>query len=108
MSVSESPGLPKSAVAPSSSHAGPFRENRCGPHQAIGTVNTRASLCISPSGLCNMIPRGSGSPQHFREKCDGCPVSHNLASGYPEKEILTDQGTAFIRYVTRALRIIEH
>ncbi len=55
-----------------------------------------------------MIPRGSGSPQHFREKCGGCPVSHNLASGYPEKEILTDQGTAFIWYVTRALRIIDH
>ncbi len=86
MSVSESPDLPKSAIAPSSSFAGPLRENWYGPHRAIRTVSTGASLCIGPSELCNTIPGGSGAPQHFREKCGKCSVSYNLPSGNPERD----------------------
>ncbi len=41
------PGIHKSAIAPSSTYAGPFRENWYGPHQAIRMVGTGASLCIS-------------------------------------------------------------
>ncbi len=60
VSVSESPGFPKSAVAPSSSCAGPLRENWYGTDWAIGMVSTGTSLCIGPSGLCNAIAGGSG------------------------------------------------
>ncbi len=95
MSVSESPGLPKSAFAPPSANAGPLRKNWYGPHWAIGTVSTRASVCISSGGLCNPIPGGSGAPQHFRKECSGGSVQYDLPVGIP-KEILTDQGTAFM------------
>ncbi len=71
MSASESPGLPKSAFAPPSAIAGPLRANWYGPHRAIRTVGTRASICISSGGLCNPIPGGSSAPQHFRKKCGG-------------------------------------
>ncbi len=68
------PGLPKSAFAPPSANAGPLRKNWYGPHRAIGTVSTRASVCISSGGLCNPIPGGSGAPQHFHKECSGGSV----------------------------------
>ncbi len=57
MPVGKSPGLPKSAIAPSSANVGPLRENCYGPHRAIRTVGTGASVCLSSSGLCNPIRR---------------------------------------------------
>ncbi len=68
------PASPKSAFAPPSANAGPLRKNWYGPHRAIGTVSTRASVCIGSSGLCNPIPGGSGAPQHFRKECSGGSV----------------------------------
>ncbi len=47
------PASPKSAIAPSSSIAGPLQNNWYGPHRAIRTIGMRASLCISAGGLCN-------------------------------------------------------
>ncbi len=88
MSVSESPGLPKSAFVPPSANAGPLRKNWYGPHRAIGTVSTRASVCISSGGLCNPIPRGSGAPQHFRKECSGGSVQYDLPGGNPEGIII--------------------
>ncbi len=101
MSASESPCLPKSAFAPPSANAGPLRTNWYGPHRAIRAVGTRASICISSSGLCNPIPGGSSAPQHFRKKCGGGSVQYDLP-GIP-KEILTDQGTAFMSRTIRKL-----
>ncbi len=86
MSVSESPGLPKSAFAPPSANAGPLRKNWYGPHRAIGTVSTRASVCISSGGLCNPIPGGSGGPQHFRKECSGGSVQYDFPGGNPERD----------------------
>ncbi len=79
-------GHPKSTIVLAPSYAGPLRTNWHGPHQAIRTICTWASLCISLSGLCNTIPRGSGTPQHFREKCGGRIVSSNLPGGNPERD----------------------
>ncbi len=102
MSVSESPGLPKSAFAPPSANAGPLRKNWYGPHRAIGTASTRASVCISSGGLCNPIPGGSGAPQHFRKSVAEALFSMISRVGIP-KEILTDQGTAFMSRTIREL-----
>ncbi len=102
MSVSESPGLPKSAFAPPSANAGPLRKNWYGPHRAIGTVSTRASVCISSGGLCNPIPGGSGAPQHFRKECSGGSVQYDLPGGNPERDS-HDQGTAFMSRTIREL-----
>ncbi len=84
--VGKSPGLPKSAIVPSSANAGPLRENWYGPHRALRMVSTRASVCISSSGLCNPIPRGSGAPQHFHKMCNGGPVPYDLLGGNPERD----------------------
>ncbi len=91
MSAGKPAGHPKSTIVPAPSYAGPLRTNwhgphRHGPHRAIRTICTWASLCISLSGLCNTIPRGSGAPQHFRQKCGGRTVSSNLPSGNPERD----------------------
>ncbi len=53
---------------------------------AIGTVGTRASVCISSSGLCNPIPGGSGPPQHFCKKCSGGSVQYDLPGGNPKRD----------------------
>ncbi len=57
-----------------------------GPHRAIRTVSTRASICISSGGLCNPIPGGSGAPQNFRKKCGGGSVQYDLPGGNPERD----------------------
>ncbi len=87
MSVGKSTSLPKSAIAPPSVNAGPFRKNWDGPHRAIGTISKRASLCISSGGLCNTISRGSGTLQHLRQECCGRTVSLNLPSEDPERDL---------------------
>ncbi len=99
MSASESPGLPKSAIAPPSANAGPLRANWYGPHRAIRAVGTRASICISSGGLCNPIPGGSSAPQHFCKKCGGGSVQYDLPGGNPQR----DQGTAFMSRTIREL-----
>ncbi len=76
---------PASPKAPSA-NAGPLRKNWYGPHRAIGTVSTRASVCISSGGLCNLIPGGSGASQHFRKECSGGSVQYDLPGGNPERD----------------------
>lgn len=43
----------------------PLHENWHEPRRAIRMIGTRASFCISPSGLCNTISWSSRSPHHF-------------------------------------------
>ncbi len=56
MSVSESHGLPKAPLPPPSANAGFFERIGMDLNRAIGTVSTRASVCISSGGLCNRYP----------------------------------------------------
>ncbi len=106
MSVSESPGLPKSAFAPPSANAGPLRKNWYGPHRAIGTVSTRASVCISSGGLCNPIPGGSGAPQHFRKECSGGSVQYDLPGGNPERDSHRSGHGVYVTNHSRTLWVI--
>ncbi len=108
MSASESPGLPKSAFAPPSVNAGPLRANWYGPHRAIRTVGTRASICISSGGLCNPIPGGSSVPQHFRKKCGGGSFQYDLPGGNPEIDSHRPGHGVHVTDHSRALRIIEN
>ncbi len=96
MPVGKSPGLPKSAIAPSSANAGPLGENCYGPHpMAIRTVGTGASVCLSSSGLCNPIPGGSSAPQDCGKSVTEALFRMISLVGIL-KEILTDQGTAIM------------
>ncbi len=92
MPVGKSTGHRQSALASITIDGGPLRENWHGPHRAIGAFGTRIPLCISSGGLCNAIS-GSSALALFR-----------LISrvGIP-KEILTDQGTAFMSRTLKEL-----
>ncbi len=93
MSVSESPGLPKSAFAPPSANAGPLRKNWYGPHRAIGTVSTRASVCIGSSGLCNPIP-GAVALRNISAKSVAEALFSMISRGNPETKELMFPGDA--------------
>ncbi len=68
------PASPKAPLRPLPLMQVPFERIGMDHHRAIGTVSTRASVCIGSSGLCNPIPGGSGAPQHFRKECSGGSV----------------------------------
>ncbi len=80
------PASPKAPLRPLPLMQVTLRKNWYGPHRAIGTVSTRASVCISSGGLCNPIPGGSGALQHFRKKCSGGSVQYDLPGGNPERD----------------------
>lgn len=65
-------------------------------HQAIRLDSMRASLCVSPGGLCNLMP----TTVTLCSTSD-CRVAEELFHVRILKEILTDQGTTFCHYATQ-------
>ncbi len=102
MSVSESPGLPKSAFAPPSANAGPLQKNWYGPHRAIGTVSTRASVCIVLVDYATRYPEAVALRNTFRKSVAEALFSMISRVGI-RKRFLTDQGTAFMSRTIREL-----
>ncbi len=59
-------------------------------------------LCLSSHGLCNAISGSSAPALHLGEERGRGTISNHLQSGNP-KEILTDQGTAFMSRTLKEL-----
>jgi len=53
---------------------------------AIPTKRTGIQICISPSGLCNPISRGSAIAHHIREERCAGTVSSDLPGRNPERD----------------------
>lgn len=65
-------------------------------HHAIRVDSMKASLCVSPGGLCNLMP----TTVTLCSTSD-CRVAEELLHVRILKEILTDQGTTFCHYTTQ-------
>ncbi len=99
MPVGKSPGLPKSVIAPSSANAGTLRDNWYGPHRAIRTVGTGASV------LCNYATRypEAVALRNISAKSVAEALFRMISRVGIPKEILTDQGTALMSRTIRKL-----
>lgn len=69
-----------------------------GSHRAIRTISTRALICISPSGLCNVVALRIISPRRIVEA-----LFHIISQVGIPKEMFTDQDTAFMSRTLRKL-----
>ncbi len=102
MPVGKSTGQRQSALASITIDGGPLRENWYGPHRAIGAFGTRIPLCIGPVDYVTRYPEAV--PLRSISVKSVAEALFRLISrvGIP-KEILTDQGTAFMSRTLKEL-----
>ncbi len=102
MPVGKSPGLPKSAIAPSSANAGPLQENWYGPHRPLERSARGHRLALVLVDYATRYPEAVALRNISAKSVAEALFRMISRVGIP-KEILTDQGTAFMSRTIRKL-----
>ncbi len=102
MSVSESPGLPKSTFAPPSANAGPLRKNWYGPHRPLERSARGHRVALVLVDYATRYPE-TVALRNISAKSVAEALFRMISRVGIPKEILTDQGTAFMSRTIREL-----